>query len=292
MRLFIFILWLLHWLPLPVLGRLGKLMGTISFYALPRRRKITLTNLNLCFPDMSETERYKIAKQHFQNYGRSILERSILWWASVERVKKLIVVDPVFPMDEVKAGPVIFLCPHFVCLEMAGVVITMNTPGCSIYMKQSNPVFDDLLRRGRMRFNDDIILLSRDAGIKPIVRALHKNIPFMMLPDLDFGTKDAAFVPFFGEPAATLLAPARLAAVTNAKVIPMITTFLPGYNGWKVTIYPPFENFPGKDMIEATRRVNEFIEQRIIETPAEYLWTHRRFKTRPEGRPMIYEDND
>ena len=82
MRLFIFILWLLHWLPLPVLGRLGKLMGTISFYALPRRRKITLANLNLCFPDMSETERYKIAKQHFQNYGRSILERSILWWAS------------------------------------------------------------------------------------------------------------------------------------------------------------------------------------------------------------------
>lgn len=120
MRLFIFILWLLHWLPLPVLGRLGKLMGTISFYALPRRRKITLANLNLCFPDMSETERYKIAKEHFQNYGRSILERSILWWASPERVKKLIVVDPVFPMDEVRSGPVIFLCPHFVCLEMAG----------------------------------------------------------------------------------------------------------------------------------------------------------------------------
>ena len=113
-----------------------------------------------------------------------------------------------------------------------------------------------------------------------------------MLPDLDFGLKDAAFVPFFGEPAATLLAPARLAAVTNAKVIPMITTFLPDYKGWKVTIYPPFEDFPGKDMIESTRRVNEFIEQRIIETPAEYLWTHRRFKTRPEGRPMIYEDND
>lgn len=113
-------------------------------------------------------------------------------------------------------------------------------------MKQSNPVFDELLRRGRMRFNDDIILLSRDAGIKPIVRALHKNIPFMMLPDLDFGTKDAAFVPFFGEPAATLLAPARLAAVTNAKVIPMITTFLPDYKGWKVTIYPPFDDFPGQ----------------------------------------------
>lgn len=108
MRLFIFILWLLHWLPLPVLGRLGKLIGTISFYALSRRRKITLTNLNLCFPDMSEAERYKIAREHFQNYGRSILERSILWWGSVERVKKLIVVDPVFPMDEVRAGPVIF----------------------------------------------------------------------------------------------------------------------------------------------------------------------------------------
>ena len=99
MTLFIIFLWLVHWLPLPILGRLGNLMGTISFYVMPRRRKITLANLNLCFPDKSETERYKIAKQHFQNYGRSILERSILWSTTVERVKKLIVVDPVFPMD-------------------------------------------------------------------------------------------------------------------------------------------------------------------------------------------------
>jgi KDO2-lipid IV(A) lauroyltransferase len=288
MKFLVFFLWLIHWLPLPVIGRLGKVLGLVTYYFLHERRQITLVNLHFCFPEMNEKERIRLAKEHFMSYGRSILERSILWWASRERIERLIEVVPSFPIDEVKKGPVIFLCPHFVCLEIPGVIVTLNTVGSSIYTEQRNKTFDRLLRHGRMRFNSDVLLFSRGQGIKPILRALKQNIPFYMLPDMDFGLQDAAFVPFFGQMASTLLAPARISAATGAIVIPVIASFLPNYKGWRVEFWPPLEDFPGDDMIAATQRINTFIEQRVLEYPAEYWWMHRRFKTRPPGMPDIY----
>jgi KDO2-lipid IV(A) lauroyltransferase len=125
--------------------------------------------------------------------------------------------------------------------------------------------------------------------VKPILRALRDGLPYFMLPDMDFGEKDSAFVPFFGIPAATLTALPRLSAAAKAKVIPVIATFLPNYQGYRVVFYPAWENYPGDDMIAATRKMNEFIEERVRENPAEYFWTHKRFKTRPNGEPSFYE---
>lgn len=287
MRLLLFAMWIAHWLPLPVLGRLGKLIGSLLFMVVRSRRHITLTNLRLCLPDLSESQRLLLAKEHFQAYARSVLERSILWWAPEARLRKLIVVEPHVPLDAIASGPTILLCPHFVCLDVAGVALVLEAPACSIYTSQRNVVFDKALRKGRTRFHP-VKLLSRGEGVKPIIRAMREGMPFFMLPDMDFGAKDAAFVPFFGIPAATLTAPARIAAATNAKVIPVIATFLPNYRGWKVTFYPPWENYPGDDMVSATRRMNEFIEARVLEAPAEYFWAHKRFKTRPQGAPNLY----
>jgi KDO2-lipid IV(A) lauroyltransferase len=287
MRLLLFVMWLLHWLPLSVIGRLGKLVGSLLFMVLRSRRHITLTNLRLCLPDLSEPQRLALAREHFQSYARSVLERGVLWWAPEARLRKLIVVEPRVPLDAIASGPTILLCPHFVCLDVAGVALVLESPACSIYTSQRNVVFDNALRKGRTRFHS-VKLLSRAEGVKPIIRAMREHLPFFMLPDMDFGAKDAAFVPFFGTPAATLTAPARIAAATNAKVIPVIATFLPNYRGWKVTFYRPWDNYPGEDMASATRRMNEFIEARILEAPAEYFWTHKRFKTRPPGAPGIY----
>lgn len=287
MRIVIALMWLLHWLPLPVLGRLGKWLGTLLFYLMKRRRDITLTNLRLCLPDKPESERKAIALQHFQAYARSVLERGVLWWAPEDRLKKLIKIEPRLPLKEFAAGPVIILCPHFVCLDVAGAAIAMEASASSMYVRQKNRVFDDVLRRGRARFRP-VKLFTRQDGIKPILRALRDGLPFFMLPDMDFGLKDAEFVSFFGVPAATLTAPARIAAATGATIIPVISTFLPDYSGWKVTFYPAWENFPGADIAAATRRMNAFIEERILEAPAEYFWTHRRFKTRPQGEAGVY----
>lgn len=293
MRLLLALMWLLHWLPLPLLGRLGAGVGSLLFVLMRSRRRITLTNLALCLPELSETERHAIARAHFQSYARSVLERAILWWAPPSRLQRLIRVKPGVPTATAASRPTIFLCPHFVCLEVAGVAITMKGPLCSIYTPQRNRVFDSALRKGRVRFGTPEearrFLLSRADGIKPIIRAMRSGRPFLMLPDMDFGRKESIFVPFFGVPAATLTAPARLAAATGAQVIPVTTRFLPDYGGWEVEFHPAWPDFPGDDIEAATRRMNEFIEARVREMPGEYFWSHKRFKTRPEGMPSVYD---
>ena len=290
MRVLLAIMWVLHWLPLPILGRIGKFIGSILFIVIVERRQITLTNLRLCFPKMTEKQRIAIAREHFQGYARSILERGILWWASPERLRHLIKVTPAIPTKLAQERPTIYLCPHFVCLEVAGTAITMAGPACSIYVRQHNELFDEALRKGRLRFTtDERNLLARDAGIKPIIRAMRSGRPFLMLPDMDFGRKESVFVPFFGIPASTLTAPARLAAATEGQIIPVITRFQPHYRGWEVRFFPPWENYPGDDIEQATRFMNAFIEERINEAPAEYFWSHKRFKTRPEGIPSLYD---
>ena len=283
MRVLLGFMWLLHFLPLPILGRFGELVGSVLFWVLRSRRHITLTNLRLCFPEKSEAERRTIARQHFQAYARSVFERSILWWSSEQRVKKLIRVVPGVPLDLIAAGPVILLCPHFVSLDVAGIGLVLQTPICSIYAPQKNAVFDAALKNGRNRFGL-VRLLSRAEGVKPIIRAMRDGYGFLMLPDMDFGIKDAEFVPFFGVPAATLTAPARISAATGAKVVPVIATMLPNYQGWEVKVHPAWENYPGDDIVSATRFMNAFLEEQIRQTPAEYFWSHRRFKTRPEGQ--------
>lgn len=287
MRLVLALMWLLHWLPLPVLGRMGEGVGNLLFFVIRKRRHITLTNLRLCLPDRSEEERRQIARRHFQLYARSVLERGILWWASETRLKKLIQVEPAVPLTLIQSGPTILLCPHFVCLDVAGVAVMLESSLCSIYTEQRNKVFDQALRRGRSRFRP-VKLFSRAEGVKPIIRAMQEKLPYFMLPDMDFGAKNAEFIPFFGVPAATLTAMPRLAASTQAKVVPVIATMLPDYRGWKVCFHAPWDNYPGDDITMATRQMNAFIEQEVLKAPAEYFWAHKRFKTRPPGEPGVY----
>jgi KDO2-lipid IV(A) lauroyltransferase len=289
MRALIAAIWLLHWLPLPLLGRIGEALGSLLFAVMKPRRRICLINLRLCFPELDEAARHKMARAHFQAYARTALERGVLWWAPEARLKKLIVLEGELPLELLRSGPSILLCPHFVCLEIPGIALVLNSElsVCTIYTQQQNQVVDDALLKGRSRFRP-VKLLTRAQGVKPIIRAMREGLPFIMLPDMDFGLRDSEFVPFFGIPASTLTAPARLAATTGANVIPAIARFLPGYKGWRVTFYPAWENFPGPDITEATRRMNQFIEARIRETPEQYLWTHKRFKTRPPGMPDLY----
>lgn len=289
MKLLLGLMWLLHWLPLPVLGRFGNAVGSLLFATLRSRRHIALTNLRLTMPGLTEAERVGIARRHFQAYSRSVWERSVLWWAPESRLKRLIQIEPSgeIPVAEMTAKPTILLCPHFVCLDVAGAAIAMEASASSMYVTQKNAAFDQVLRAGRARFKP-VKLFTRQDGIKPILRALRDKLPYFMLPDMDFGDKDAEFVPFFGVQAATLTATARIAATTGAQVMPVIATFLPNYQGYRVKFYPVWDNYPGDDMVAATRRMNEFIEERVREAPAEYFWTHKRFKTRPNGEPSLY----
>jgi Kdo2-lipid IVA lauroyltransferase/acyltransferase len=284
-RLALGLLWLLHLLPLPLLAPLGRSLG-LAFYAVGRsRRRIALTNLRLCFPEMAERDRRRLARAHFQAAGRSLLERTLLWWSRPERIRRVVQVQGVqrVPRDR----PVIFLVPHFVGLDMAGARIAMDFDCVSIYSRQKNALIDRLLLHGRRRFGDQL-LLSRQEGMAKAARALRHGRPFFYLPDMDYGARDAIFVPFFGVPAATITGLARLARVANAAVVSCIARLLPGAQGYVVELSEPWRDFPSEDVAADTRRMNAAIEDWVRTMPEQYLWMHRRFKTRPPGEARLY----
>lgn len=286
-RIGIFLMWLLHFLPLPLLAGVGNALGMLLYWFAGERRVVAATNLRLCFPELSEAERRSLAKRNFQAFARSFLERGILWWSSAERIQRLIRVVGLEHLKTVQGGPVIVLAPHFVALDVGGSWMTQYVNLVSIYSNQKNPLFHKMLLHGRSRFGQQR-LYTRQDGLRPVVKALHDGYPFYYLPDQDLATKDGVFVPFFGVQAATLSTVSRLAKITGAKVVPCISRILPGGAGYEVRFYPAWDNYPTGDIVADTRRVNEFIEQRVREIPEQYFWLHKRFKTRPRGEKKLY----
>lgn len=281
--------WLLHFLPLPLLARVGRSLGTLLYYIGGSRRRIALTNLALCFPNLTDDQRQALAREHFRALGRSIIERSLLWWASPERLSRLIRVNDEERISALRdAGkPIILLAPHFVGLDAGGIGIAMRFDSLSMYSVQKNPVFNRLLLRGRQRFGDQL-LLSRQDGTRASIRAMRSGRPFYYLPDMDFGRRDSVFVPFFGVDAATITGLSRLARAAKAAVVPCITRMLPGGQGYVVDVGEAWEDFPTDDVSADTARMNAYIESIVRTQPEQYYWVHRRFKTRPEGQPGVY----
>lgn len=281
------LMWLLHFLPLSLLAPLGESLGLLLYAFGSERRRVARTNLRLCFPQMPDAEREHLVRRHFQAFGRSFLDRGILWWSSVERVRKLVHFEDIEHWQAVKDKPVIWLAPHFVGLDMGGVRLTADFPLASIYSQQKNPLFDAVLRHSRTRFGPTV-LFSRQDGVRPVVKAIKQGLPFYYLPDMDFGPRDSIFVPFFGVPAATITGLSRLARMTGATVVPCVTRQLPGGKGYVVKFHPAWGNFPGESVESDTRRMNAFIEQCVLEMPEQYFWLHKRFKTRPPGEDRFY----
>jgi KDO2-lipid IV(A) lauroyltransferase len=288
-RLAVGLLWLLHFLPLPLLAPLGEAVGLAAWVVVPKRRRICLRNLELCFPDMPVPERRALARRHFRWLGRSYVERGLLWWASEARLRRLIRVEGLENARR-KGGPAILLAPHFLGLDAAGTRLNMEFAACSMYQRQKNAYVNALLVKYRARFRP-VTLVSRQEGLRPVIRAIRDGRMFYYLPDMDFGAKESIFVPFFGVPAATVPALPRLAAMTGVPVVPVQARMLPGGAGYVVHVHPPFEDFPGPDVEADTRRMNAWIEDRALEPGmlAQYHWTHRRFKTRPAGEPSLYD---
>jgi KDO2-lipid IV(A) lauroyltransferase len=287
-RIALGLMWLLHFLPLRAHAWLGRWLGHAFYWLGRERRRVALTNLALCFPELDAKARAALAKRHFQAFARSVLERGILWWATAERFVGMVKLEGEEHLLAVGNAPVIILMPHFVGFEMGGYRIGYGREVASMYSRQRSAAFDAAMLRGRTRFKN-ATMFSRQDGVRSVVRTLRKGVPFIYLPDMDLGRRDAIFVPFFGVPAATITGLARLAALSGAVVLPCVTRQLPGGAGYVARIYPAWENFPSQDIEADVRRMNTFIEERVREMPEQYLWVHKRFKTRPPGEPSLYE---
>ncbi|MDD4912759.1 MAG: lipid A biosynthesis acyltransferase [Sideroxydans sp.] len=287
-RLGVFSLWLLHFLPFRLLVAIGNATGAMLYLLASQRRRIGETNLRLCFPYMPEEMRNTLLREHFKMFVRGLVERCILWWSSAERISSLIRVEGVEHFEAIKGQPAILLTPHFVGMDAGGQWVAQNTDTVCMYANQRSVYLTQLLLEKRARFRTQL-LYSRQQGLRPILKGMKENRPFIYPPDQDQGVKDGAFIPFFGVPAATMMSVSRIAKMTGAKVVPSITRVLPGGAGYVLTFYPAWENFPSGDDVADARRMNEFIEQRILEMPEQYFWLHKRFKTRPEGEESYYK---
>lgn len=281
------LIWVVHRLPFAAIAKVGRAVGWLGYRLAVPRRKVVLTNLKLCFPELSDKERDSLARRHFSALGRAFLDRSILWYAPEERVKRFVQLENVELYDAAKQAPLLLLAPHFVGMDMGGVRIVIDGKLATMYGKQKNAALDDAIRRGRVRFGEPTVI-SRQDGIRPVIRTLRDGTPFYYLPDMDLGPKESIFSPFFGVPTATVPALSRLAQVSRARVMPVITRQLPDGQGYAARFYPAWDAFPTGDIDADTRRMNEFIEARVREMPEQYYWVHKRFKTRPPGAPKLY----
>jgi Kdo2-lipid IVA lauroyltransferase/acyltransferase len=282
-------LWLVHWLPASWQSGIGALVGALAYRLASGRRRVARRNLELCLPELDKTARESLVRDHFRWLGRSIVERGLLWYAPRERLMRLIEVQGDVKFAERSEAPVMWLVPHFMALEAAATAVQLNQSrrGATIYQKQSSAVFDAAIRAGRQRFGDSV-LFSRHDSAKPLIRAIRQDkLGFFNLPDMDFGLRDAEFVPFFGVPAATLIAPARMARMLGMVVQPVVAEMREG-GGWRVTFHEPWQGWPTGDAIADTLRLNQWIEAEVRRHPAQYLWVHKRFKTRPPGEAGFY----
>ena len=290
MRIAFAFLYLIHLLPIRLIHALAKPVGWLCYYLVKPRRKVGHINLAHCYPELSEAERTHILKQHFYHMACLILEYGVCWYSKAERLQKLVRYVDKHHLDTVleRGDKVIFLYPHFTAFEMAVYKLNQDVPLVSMYGHQKNEVLDKQILKGRHRYNN-VFLVARQEGLRGLIRMMRKrpDAPFLYLPDQDFGRKDSVFVNFFGIPTATITGLSRIAQMTDAKIIPAIPTRLDD-GTFELRFYPEWENFPSADPIADTQRMNDFIEARVREQPAQYFWLHKRFKTRPEGEKNWY----
>jgi Kdo2-lipid IVA lauroyltransferase/acyltransferase len=286
-RLAIGVFWLLHFLPLAVLARIGAVAG-LAFMAFGReRREVARTNLALCFPGWDKARREAVLRAHFRALGRSFFEAGIVWWGSEERIRRIVRIEGEEHARVQGERRIILLVPHFVGIEMEGLRMSMECKGMAVYSHQKNRVFDEFLVRVRSRF-PGTRMVARQEGVKTLLRGFKDGLLLQLSPDLDLGPRDAIFVPFFGVQAATVTALSRFARLADAVIVPMVVRQLPGGEGYVLRMHPAWENYPGESVEADTRRMNAFIEEQVLEMPEQYYWVHKRFKTRPEGEPRIY----
>ena len=283
-RALLALLWLLHWLPLALQASIGSVLGRALYTLARKRRRIAARNVQLCLPELDAKQRRDLLRERFRWLGRSAVERALLWYAPPARLKRLIHVEGDVHFAERSERAVMWLVPHFLALDVAGVATQLfqRRPVASIYQAQSDAVFEAAMRRGRSRFGQGALFTRQDTA-RPLVRAIRRGHAFFNLPDMDFGMKDSAFVPFFGIPAATLLAPSKMARALDMVVQPVVAQILPGGQGWRVEFLPPWTDWPSDDPLADAARMNAWIETMVRADPAQYLWVHKRFKSRPEG---------
>ena len=276
----------LGYLPLSWLRALGAGLGALLWVVIPSRRRVVQTNLRVCFPHLGDAKRDELTRQTFVYFAQAWLDRSWLWHRGATCIQSRVQLSgEVDALSE--ATPTVIFAPHFMGLDVAWTALTMSLPlhFTTIFTPQSNAAVDAWVAKGRQRFGH-VRLFRREDGVKPIVAALRQNELLYLLPDMNFGPSESIFVPFYGEPAATVPSLSRFAKLGRARVVPVITRMTDA--GYEVVVHPAWKDFPTDDAEADTAKMNQRLEGFINTMPAQYFWVHKRFKTRPPGAAELY----
>ncbi|TDX99567.1 lipid A biosynthesis lauroyl/palmitoleoyl acyltransferase [Thiohalophilus thiocyanatoxydans] len=282
-------LWLTAKLPYPAINALGKTLGLLGYALMPARRRIVRTNLRLAFPEFDKQTLRRTIRENFHSTAMAIFESGLAWWGSERRLKSLYRVEGLEHLLEAEAQGkgVLLLGGHYTTLEISGKFLACHVEGLRpTYKRAHNPLFEAVMVHNRNRMLDGLI---RSRDMRDILRNLKQKKIVWYAPDQDFGNRASVFAPFMGVPAATLTLTARIAKASGAPLVPFYSERLPGNQGYRIRIGPVISAFPTGDDVQDATLINQAIEEQVRRTPAQYLWAHRRYRTRPDWEPKLYK---
>lgn len=273
-------------LPLPLLVVAGRCLGKLLYVLVPGRKRIAEINLRIALPEASDAEIQRLLKASTDNIGVAVFELGLSWWQP-DRIFSFCKVEG---HENLRAAQesgrgVLILSAHFTPVEIGGRVINRYAPVYIVYKPAKNKLFDAFTQYQRGKIYPSLVHHRKPINM---IRGLKRGYAAWYLPDHEVGTKDSIFVPLFGVAAATLTTTSRIAAITRSKVVPYSIKRNSDNRGYTLKFFPALDDFPSDDIERDTRRINETLERLILQNPEQYLWAHKRYKTRPEGSNAIY----
>ena len=275
-------------LPYPVWTTLGRALGALIARIPSARRPVARTNIALCFPELDAGSQAALLDAHLRDLGLMLMEFALGWLGSDRAIERVpVTIEGLEHLEAARAQGrgVLLVGGHFSHLELCARLVSRRIRIAGMYRRMDSAVFEWTVLRARLGYAD--AMFDKD-DIRGTVKYLRSGGTLWYAPDQDMRSKDCVFVPFFGVPAATITATHHLARMSGAAVIPFFHRRLPGGRGYALRLGAPLDDFPGTSAEDDTVRVNACIEQMVREAPEQYLWVHKRFKTRPPGLPPVY----
>lgn len=280
------LLWSIAQLPVRANQALGRGLGHLLYRVAKSRRRVAERNIELCFPEYSPQKRAETVKGVVLGCGMSITESAMALWGSDKKLRDRYTLEGLEHIEKAQAqgkGVLLAGC-HFTTIDISGRIMSFHISADVVYREDNNPVMSWAIARARARVNNDAI---HRHDMRKLIRNLRKGHIVWYAPDQDYGKHRSIFAPFFGIEAATVPGTSKLARLTDCAVIPFAHYREEG-GRYRLVVHPPLENFPTDDERADATQVNAKIEEMIRVEPAEYMWVHRRFKSRPDGEPSLY----
>lgn len=276
------------YLPFRLQMWIGKALGRCILALAGKRQNITDTNLRLCFPEWDDIERANVLTRNFESVGIAIIETAMAWWGTEKRIKKIGRVEGLEYLESAQRNGrgVILLGAHFTNFEMFVRILSQYADISGMYRRHDNDAYEWVVRRSRGKWLKNHITRKK---VRLMLEQVKKGDAVVLGIDQDLGPDHAAFVPFFGIPTATITSISSYARSTGAAIVPVAYYREDPKASYVVKISPAIKGFPSGDDFEDTKRLSLIIEHAVRAQPDQYLWQHKRFKTRPPGQPTYYE---